>query len=148
VPQLPQVPQVPEAPQVPQAITSPLPVGSLPRIPAASPSLSPGGNAATLFPTLAPKPASTPTAGSAVEKARARQVANTAALPEGASVIGGQLIGLAALALAFVLAVVRLSVRRRPAAGQQQAGGDSAGAPPTGPDEKPGDSGQTGDSPR
>jgi hypothetical protein len=94
----------------PAIVTSPLPVGTLPSIPAASPTLSPGGNAAGLFPTLDPSPAPSPT-----RKASTRPVANTSALPEGAPVVGAQLVGLAALGLAFVLAVTRLSIRRRPA---------------------------------
>jgi hypothetical protein len=97
---------------VPASVTSPLPVGSLPRIPNVSPTLSPGRNAAALFPTLDP----TPTAGLAqsTQKARTRPVADTSALSEGAPVLGAQLAGLAALALAFVLAVTRLTIRRRP----------------------------------
>jgi hypothetical protein len=65
-----------------------------------------------LFPTLNP----TPTTGFAqsANKARSRAVADTSALPEGAPVVGGQLAGLAALAIAFVLTIVRLSIRRRP----------------------------------
>jgi hypothetical protein len=108
----------------PGPVTSPLPVGSLPGIsgatPAPSASLSPGGNAAGLFPTINPSP--TPDAS---QKESARAVANTSALPESAPVVGAQLIGLAALALAFVLAVTRLSIRRNPA-GQQKAGTPAA----------------------
>jgi hypothetical protein len=102
-------------PPFPDTVTSPLPVGSLPGIPAVSPTLSPGGNASDLFPTLDPTPAAGAGAGQSAPKARTRPVANTSALPEGAPVIGAQLAGLAALALAFVLAVTRLSIRRRPA---------------------------------
>ena len=42
----------------------------------------------------------------------ANRIADTSALPEGASVVNAQLAGLAALALAFVLAVTRMSLRR------------------------------------
>jgi hypothetical protein len=101
-------------PPVPDTVTSPLPVGSLPGIPAVSPTLSPGGNASDLFPTLDPTPNASP--AQSAPKARTRPVAETSALPEGAPVVGAQLAGLAALALAFVLAVTRLSIRRRPAA--------------------------------
>jgi hypothetical protein len=92
-------------------------------IPAVSPTLSPSpsGNAAGLFPTLNPKAA--PGSGA---QARTRPVADTSALPEGAPVVGAQLAGLAALALAFVLAVTRLSVRRRPAPAKKSA--DAAGS--------------------
>jgi len=99
-------------PPVPAAVTSPLSVGSLPSIPAVSPSLSQGGNAATLFPTLDPTPAGG--LAQSTGKAHTRPVADTSALPEGASVVDAQLAGLCALALAFVLAVTRLSIRRRP----------------------------------
>jgi hypothetical protein len=115
-------------PPAPITVTSPLPVGSLPGIPgvgvaAPSPSLSPGGNAAGLFPTVNPSnPSPSPDAS---QKASARAVANTSALPESAPVVGAQLIGLAALGLAFVLAVTRLSIRRNPA-GQQAAGTPAA----------------------
>ena len=88
------------------------PVGNLPGIstlPTASPTLSPGGNAGNLFPTLDPSSGSSTPNG-----VKGRPVANTTALPEGASVLGASLIGLLALALAFVLAVTRFSIRRRP----------------------------------
>jgi predicted lipid-binding transport protein (Tim44 family) len=86
-------------------------VGNLPGITSAiSPTLSPGGNAGGLFPTLQPSSGS-----SATKDVKARPVSDSTALPEGASVLGASLIGLIALALAFVLAVTRFSIRRRPA---------------------------------
>jgi len=106
---------------VPEAVTAPLPVGSLPSIPAASPTLSPSGNAAGLFPTLDPKPTQSPSQparrspSKSAKQARARPIANTSALPEGAPIVGAQLTGLAALALAFVVVVARMSIRRRTA---------------------------------
>ena len=98
----------------PVPVTSPLPVGPLPSIPAASPTLSPGGNAANLFPTLDPKPtrSAAPPAPSG-RRAHTLPVADTSALPEGAPVVGAQLAGLAALGLAFALVITRLTVRRR-----------------------------------
>jgi hypothetical protein len=125
----------------PEIVTSPLPVGSLPGIPAASPTLSPGGNAAGLFPTLEPSP--TP---SSTQKASTRPVANTSALPEGASVVGAQLLGLAALGLAFVLAVTRLSIRRplapaSPAAGSAEPPAKAPAADPGAPAADPEPSG-------
>jgi hypothetical protein len=109
----------------PITTTSPLPVGNLPGITSVStPSstLSPGGNAGNLFPTLDPSSGS-----SAPNSVKGRPVADTTALPEGASVLGASLIGLLALALAFVLAVTRFSIRRRPtpsAPGATAAPGD------------------------
>ncbi len=96
----------------PVTVTSPLPVGSLPGIPAVSPTVSPGGNAASLFPKLNPTPSKGLSQSS--KKAHTRPVADTSALPEGDAVINAQLAGLAALAVAFVLAVTRLTIRRRP----------------------------------
>jgi hypothetical protein len=72
-----------------------------------------------LFPTLSPTPGGTRQVG-------ASRVADTSALPEGASVVNAQLAGLAALALAFLLAVTRLSIRR-PA--KQSAGQPGAESP-------------------
>jgi hypothetical protein len=71
-------------------------------------SLSPGGNASGLFPTLDP---SGDGSGQGTEKARA--MSETTALPGDASVAGAQFAGLGALALASILAVTRLSIRRR-----------------------------------
>jgi hypothetical protein len=106
----------------PTPATSPLPVGSLPGVSTINPStgatLSPGGNASGLFPTLKPSPGASSTSSSGTKaalNAKARQAADTSALPEGASVVGAQLAGLAALLVAFVLAVTRFSIRRRPA---------------------------------
>jgi hypothetical protein len=128
-------PSATQTPQVPEEVTSPLPVGTLPNIPATSPSFIPGGNAAGLFPTLAPKPTRI-----SVQRAHTRPVANTTALPEGAPIAGAQIVGLAALALAFVLAVTRLSIRRRPGAkpGAQAAAAADTSAKPSGqPEEQP-----------
>jgi hypothetical protein len=99
----------------PTTSTSPLSVGTLPYLQSNSPTLTPGGNAGSLFPALSPSadPASTK---AGAQQPSSRTVANTSALPLGAPVVGAQLIGLGALALAFVLAVTRLSIRRRPAA--------------------------------
>jgi len=116
-------------PVIPAATTSPLPIGSLPDVATPSPTLTPGGNAAGLFPTIKPSPST-----SADKKTVTRSVADTAALPEGASVIGAQLVGLGALAIAFVLAVTRLTIRRRPsiASGAPTGGGYAGGMPPAG----------------
>ena len=120
-------------PTTPGIDTSPLSVGDLPGIadvPSSSPLLSPGGNAAGLFPSLTPS--ADPPGKAGTDKASGRAVANTAALPLGAPVIGAQLVGLGVLALAFVLAVARLSLRRRPATAQAQAqAGSASAAPPT-----------------
>jgi hypothetical protein len=61
-------------------------------------------------------------------------VANTSALPAGSSTLGAQVAGLAALALAGVFAVTRISIRRPAPA----AAADTAAAAP--PPEAPADS--------
>jgi len=148
-PQNPSAPQNPATPQsltqplnpaalppVPTTVSSPLPVGSLPGIPNVGPTLGPNGNAANLFPTLDPKPSSTGLAQSN-HNARTRPVANTSALPAGAPVVGAQLAGLAALALAFVLAVTRLTIRRRPTPTKATPDAAAAPTPPTETKEPP-----------
>jgi hypothetical protein len=95
--------------------------------PALSPSLSPGGNASGLFPTLDPQSPDPRPAGTA-GTAGTRQVANTSALPAAdSSILGAQVAGLVALALAAVFAVTRISIRR-PA--HAAAADTSAAAPP------------------
>ena len=105
---------------------SPLTVGSLPTIggDGATSSISPGGNAAGLFPTINPSQVPSPASG---QGESARPVADSEALPIGTPVIDAQLLGLGALGVAFLLAVTRLSVRRRPAGAM--AGGRGAVGP-------------------
>jgi hypothetical protein len=112
---------------------SPLTAGNLPYLPAASPVLSPGGNAAGLFPTLTPS-ADPSTATQDPEKTQ--PVANTSALPQEGPVIGAQLAGLAVLALAFLLAAARLSFRRRSAPAQS---GPASPGKPAEPSDPPGE---------
>lgn len=98
----------------PAGVNSKLPVGRLPFLgggAGSSTTLSPGGNAASLFPTL--HPGGVP--GAADGGSRARMTADE--LPGNASLVGAQYAGLGALALAFVLSVTRLSIRRRRTAG-------------------------------
>jgi hypothetical protein len=105
-------------------VTSPLPVGSLPTIAGTgSTSLSPGGNASGLFPTVNPSavPTPSPNPGQGSSNEVARRVANSDAMPIGTPVIDAQLAGLAALGVAFMLTVTRLSIRRRPSAAAKSA---------------------------
>ena len=118
----PSAPSAPGAPGGPDV--APLTAGNLPYLPSASPVLSPGGNAAGLFPALTPS-ADPPAAKQ--DPQNTQPVANTSALPQEGPVIGAQLAGLAVLALAFLLAVARLSFRRRPT--PAQSGPASAGKP-------------------
>lgn len=112
---------------------APLTAGNLPYLPSASPVLSPGGNAAGLFPALTPS-ADPPAAKQDPQNTQA--VANTSALPQGAPVVGAQLAGLAVLALAFLLAVARLTFRRRPAPAQS---GPASPGKPAEPSDPPGE---------
>lgn len=116
----------------PSTSLSPLPVGSLPAVGSSdsTSSLSPGGNASSLFPTI--NPSAVPSPGAALNAA-ARPVADAVALPIGTPVIDGQLVGLGALGVAFLLAVTRLSVRRRPALAGAAAGTTPAASAPPAP---------------
>jgi hypothetical protein len=90
-----------------------------------TPTMSPGGNAAGLFPSLAP----TSQAG---EESPA---ANVSALHRGASTLGSEVAevgGLGALAVAMFLALTRLSWRR-PAPRQAAGSAVAAAPPPTAP---------------
>jgi hypothetical protein len=109
--------------------TSQLPVGSLPTIPGpGGTSLAPGGNASGLFPTVNPSavPSPAPNSGSGVV---ARQVGNADAMPIGTPVIDAQLAGLGTLGVAFLLAVTRLSVRKRPVAASSSAAAATTSGP-------------------
>lgn len=110
-----------------------LPAGILPTVPLTTtqaPSLgqlpgptsagSPGG----LFPTVSPQPSASPGPYSAVlPKARDVRVTDAAAtFPFSTRLIGGELVGLAVLAAALAIAIVRFSLRRpRPQHGKDAA---------------------------
>jgi hypothetical protein len=95
--------------------TSPISVGSLPYLSGtAGTRLSPGGNASGLFPTLNPSSSPGGSGSAAPQRENAKPVADTSALSLGVPVVGAQLAGLGALAVGFILAVTRLSVRKRP----------------------------------
>jgi hypothetical protein len=94
--------------------TSPLSVSGLPNVSGPAGRLSPGGNASGLFPTLNPSPSAGGSGSAVAQQAKnARPVADTSALSLGTPVVGAQLAGLGALAVGFILAVTRLSVRKR-----------------------------------
>jgi hypothetical protein len=101
----------------PTTSTSPLSVGSMPSISGpGGTKLSLGGNASNLFPALNPSSSTEGPGSATTKKASTRPLADTSALPLGTPVVGAQLAGLGALAVGFILAVTRLSVRRRSAA--------------------------------
>jgi hypothetical protein len=85
------------------AVAANLPLSNVPGVTAPTPAVSPGGSAAGLFPTVGP---GSPQAG-------ATPVANVSAL--GGSPIGSEVAegaGVAALGVAMLLAITRLSFRR------------------------------------
>ena len=111
-----------------------LPAGTLPTVPlttdpGASLGELPGpttsaGSPGGLFPTVSPQPSASPSPYSAVlPSARGVRVTDAAAtFPFSTRLIGGELVGLAVLAAALALAIVRFSLRRpRPQHGKDAA---------------------------
>ena len=86
-------------------ITTSLSPGVVAGVSAPNLTLSPGGNASGLFPTVAPQSPQT-------APGRTWQLADTSAPAKGTVPLGAQAAGLAVLALAFVVAITRVSVRR------------------------------------
>ncbi|MBV9857065.1 MAG: hypothetical protein JOY82_21530 [Streptosporangiaceae bacterium] len=96
--------------------TLPTGIGFAPSLNGAGSSLSPGGSVSGLFPTINPSAVPSPAPGTQPKSGlKGEPVADSATLPLGTPVLGAQLAGLAALALAVALAITRLSIRRRPA---------------------------------
>jgi hypothetical protein len=95
-------------PTVPSAVVPGASLGELPQ-PTTSAG-SPGG----LFPTVSPQPSPSPSPYSAVlPNARAVRVTDAAAtFPFSTRLVGGELVGLAVLAAALAIAIVRFSLRR------------------------------------
>lgn len=94
------------------------PQGTLPELP--NPESSPGG----LFPTVSPAASASPSPYSAtLPNARDVQVADAAAtFPFSTRLVGSEIVGLAVLAAAIAIAIVRFSLRRpRPQHGKDSA---------------------------
>jgi hypothetical protein len=106
-------------PTVPLGVTS---GAVVPQLPGPTTSAgSPGG----LFPTVSPQPSASPSPYSAVlPNARDVRVTDAAAtFPFSTRLIGGELVGLAVLAAALAIAIVRFSLRRpRPQHSKDAAG--------------------------
>ena len=111
-------------------VTTSLPLGTLTGSSPQNLMLSPGGNASSLFPTLAPQSPQT-------EPGTFRQLADTSAPAKGTFPLGAQAAGLAVLALACVVAITRVSVRR-PAPPQVGAATPPQGAPTDSPEQPKG----------
>lgn len=88
-------------------------VGQLPELNGAASSVIGVGNASGLFPQISPSASPSPAPGAnGGKKANADPPAKLSLLPLGMPVVTAQIIGLIALALAFLLALTRLSLRR------------------------------------
>lgn len=88
-------------------------VGQLPELNGAGSSVIGVGNASNLFPRISPSAAPSPVPGAnGGKKANADPPAKLSLLPLGMPVMTAQIIGLIALAVAFLLALTRLSLRR------------------------------------
>ena len=92
-----------------------LPLGPIPELNGVSSSLIGAGNAASLFPAIIPS--ATPNSSSGIQpqgaKRDAQPVSDSSALGLGKPGLTGQVAGLIALALAIMLTVTRLSLRKR-----------------------------------
>jgi hypothetical protein len=84
-------------------------------------SLIGAGNAASLFPQISPSASPSPapgtdvgSSGKAKTKGKADGSPPVSLLPLGMPVVTAQVVGLIALAVAFLLALTRISLRRRP----------------------------------
>ena len=115
-------------------VTTSLLPGAAAEVSAPNLTLSPAGNASGLFPTIAPQ-------SPQPEPGRTWQLADTSAPAKGTFPLGAQAAGLIVLALAFAVAITRVSVRR-PA--PKPAG--AATPPPGPPADSPGNSGNSLDS--
>jgi hypothetical protein len=110
-----------------------LPAGILPTVPGVNPLATIGqlpdpttsaGSPGAVFPTVSPQPSASPSPYSAVlPNARGVRVTDAAeTFPFSTRLVGGELVGLAVLAAALAIAIVRFSLRRpRPQHGKDAA---------------------------
>jgi hypothetical protein len=100
-----------------------LPLGAVPAISAQTGQLIGAGNAAGLFPAIVPSstpsPSPSPGVHAQASSGAAQPVAEASALGLDSPVLTAQVAGLAVLALGVLLAVTRLSVRKRPRSPKQ-----------------------------
>ena len=92
-----------------------LPLGPIPNLNGVSSSLIGAGNASSLFPAIIPSatPNSSPGIQPPGDKRNAEPVSDSSALGFGKPGLTGQVAGLIALALAIMLTVTRVSLRKR-----------------------------------
>ncbi|MBV9451894.1 MAG: hypothetical protein JO345_39005 [Streptosporangiaceae bacterium] len=110
---------------------SSIPVGPLPALNnEASSLIGAPGNASGLFPQISPSDSPSPAPGAGSRAGNAKADPSVSLLPLGMPVVTAQVVGLIALAVALMLAMTRISLRRRPAGANGAGPGNSA----TGPD--------------
>jgi hypothetical protein len=92
---------------------STLPLGPVPNLNGVSSQLIGAGNASGLFPAISPSPTPSPSPGSQAPGSQRRPVAGSSAIAFVQPGLTGQVAGLIALAVAVLLTVTRLSLRKR-----------------------------------
>jgi hypothetical protein len=97
----------------PAAPGTTLPLGPVPNLNSVSSSLIGAGNAAGLFPAISPSATPSPSPGNGTDQRNAAPTAGSSAIAFVQPGLTGQVAGLIALAVAVLLTVTRLSLRRR-----------------------------------
>jgi hypothetical protein len=97
----------------PAAPGTTLPLGPVPNLNSVSSSLIGAGNAAGLFPAISPGATPSPSPGNGTDRRNAAPVPGSSAIAFVQPGLTGQVAGLIALAVAVLLTVTRLSLRRR-----------------------------------
>jgi len=97
----------------PAAPGTTLPLGPVPNLNSVSSSLIGAGNAAGLFPAISPSATPSPSPGNGTDRRNAEPTAGSSAIAFVQPGLTGQVAGLIALAVAVLLTVTRLSLRRR-----------------------------------
>jgi len=97
----------------PTAPGTTLPLGPVPNLNSVSSSLIGAGNAAGLFPAISPSATPSPSPGNGTDRRNAEPTAGSSAIAFVQPGLTGQVAGLIALAVAVLLTVTRLSLRRR-----------------------------------
>jgi hypothetical protein len=97
----------------PAAPGTTLPLGPVPNLNSVSSSLIGAGNASELFPAINPGATPSPSPGNGTDRRNAAPTAGSSAIAFVQPGLTGQVAGLIALAVAVLLTVTRLSLRRR-----------------------------------
>jgi len=100
-------------PAPPAAPGTTLPLGPVPNLNSVTSSLIGAGNASELFPAINPGATPSPSPGNGTDRRNAAPTAGSSAIAFVQPGLTGQVAGLIALAVAVLLTVTRLSLRRR-----------------------------------